>query len=175
MLHWACDTWGKFTTPIVGPTLIRNFRMHHVDPQDITKHGFIETNASSCFPMPIFISVGLLITPNSFFIQTYEWTIIFGVVLGILTNEIHKWAHMVHSKPHPVVRFLQKSRLILSHEEHHRHHQGEFDRSYCIINGWMNPFLENIDYWRRMEKLITRVTGAEPRCDDAFWRQVKSG
>jgi hypothetical protein len=41
ILHWACDTWGEFTTPIVGPTLIRSFRMHHVDPQDITRHGFI--------------------------------------------------------------------------------------------------------------------------------------
>ena len=71
MLHWACDTWGKFTTPIVGPTLIRNFRMHHVDPQDITKHGFVETNASSCYPMPFFIAVGLMMTPNSFFTQTY--------------------------------------------------------------------------------------------------------
>lgn len=41
MLHWACDTWGQFSTPIVGSTLIRSFRMHHVDPQDITKHGFV--------------------------------------------------------------------------------------------------------------------------------------
>jgi ubiquitin-conjugating enzyme E2 variant len=41
MLHWACDTWGHFETPIVGPTLIRSFRMHHVDPQDITRHGFV--------------------------------------------------------------------------------------------------------------------------------------
>lgn len=115
--------------------------MHHIDPQDITKHGFIETNASSCYPMPLFIFVGLQITPSSFFIQTYEWTIIFGVILGIFTNEFHKWAHMVHSKPHPIIRFLQNSRLILNHAEHHRHHQGEFDRAYCIINGWMNPFL----------------------------------
>lgn len=144
--------------------------MHHVDPQDITKHGFVETNASSCYPMPLFIGVGLLITPDSTMGQIYEWTIIFGVVLGILTNEIHKWAHMVHSKPHPIIRFLQNSRLILSHEEHHRHHQQEFDRSYCIINGWMNPFLEKIDYWRKLERLITRVTGAEPRSDDVYWR-----
>jgi len=41
ILHWACDTWGEFTTPIVGPSLIRGFRMHHLDPQDITRHGFI--------------------------------------------------------------------------------------------------------------------------------------
>lgn len=86
MLHWACDTWGEFSTPIVGPTLIRAFRMHHVDPQDITKHGFVETNASSCYPMPFFIAIGLLITPDNRIGQTYEWTIIFGVILGILTN-----------------------------------------------------------------------------------------
>jgi ubiquitin-conjugating enzyme E2 variant len=60
--------------------------------------------------------------------------------------------------------------LILSHEEHHRHHIDKFDRGYCIINGWMNPFLEYIDYWRRMETLITKVTGAQPRVDDEYWR-----
>ena len=77
---------------------------------------------------------------------------------------------MVHSKPHPIVQFLQKSRLILSHEEHHRHHQNEFDTSYCIINGWMNPILEKIDYWRKLEKTITYLFGVEPRADDKFWR-----
>lgn len=97
--------------------------MHHVDPQDITKHGFIETNASTSYPTVPFILFGLWITPSGSLGQLYEWTIIFGVVLAILTNEIHKWAHMVHSKPHPIIQFLQNSRLILSHEEHHRHHQ----------------------------------------------------
>ena len=121
MFHWACDTWGKFETPIIGP-LIQSFRMHHVDPLDITKHGFFEVNAN-LYPMPFFIAVGLWITPNSSLEQIYVWTIIFGVILSIFTDEIHKWAHMIHSKPHPIVQFLQKSRLILSPEEHHRHHQ----------------------------------------------------
>ena len=67
--------------------------------------------------------------------------IIFSLILGILTNEIHKWSHMVHSKPHPVVRFFQQSGLIMSHEVHHKHHTGKFDTEYCIINGWCNPFL----------------------------------
>ena len=37
----------------------------------------------------------------------------------------------------------------------------------------MNPILEYIDYWRRLEALITKVTGYEPRKDDKFWRQFK--
>lgn len=141
MLHWACDTWGKFETPIFGPTLIRAFRMHHVDPQDITLHGFIETNAASSYPMPFVIAFGLMLNSPSFFSQFYNWMIIFGVPLGILTNEFHKWAHLVHTKPHAIIGFLQKSGLIISHEKHHVHHMNEFDTSYCIINGWMNPIL----------------------------------
>jgi len=86
LLHWGCDTWGKFETPIVGPTLIRSFRMHHVDPQDITTHGFIETNAASCYPMPIFILFGMWLAGPSFIAQFYNWMIIFGVVLGVMTN-----------------------------------------------------------------------------------------
>lgn len=81
---------------------------------------------------------------------------------------------MVYQKPHFIIRFLQSTRLILTHEEHHRHHTGEFDTGYCIINGWMNPILEKIDFWRRVENFITRTTGAIPRKDDNFWRAIKT-
>lgn len=60
--------------------------MHHVDPQDITTHSFIETNASSSYPMPFVIAFGYLTTSDHFLSQTYNWMIIFGVVLGIMTN-----------------------------------------------------------------------------------------
>jgi hypothetical protein len=56
---------------------------------------------------------------------------------------------MVHTQPHPIVRFLQKAGLIISHEKHHKHHQGKFDSDYCIINGLMNPYLEKINFWKR--------------------------
>ena len=160
LAHWACDTWGSFYTPIVGPTLIRGFRMHHVDPQDITTHGFFETNASTCYPCPPWIVAGLLLTPGScFFVDLYQWMVNFGIIATIMTNEIHKWSHMVHSKPHSAIRLLQRSGLVMTHEHHHRHHQGNFDNSYCIINGWMNPILERIDFWRKSEALITKITG----------------
>lgn len=149
-MHWAADTWGTFETPIFGPTIIRAFRMHHIDPQDIVKHSFAETNFSSSYPAPFVIAIAFLTNNGGYISQTFNWSVIFGVVLGILTNEFHKWAHMVHSKPHPFIRFLQQSGLIISHEKHHVHHQGKFDSSYCIINGWMNPFLERINFWRNL-------------------------
>jgi plasmanylethanolamine desaturase len=174
VVHWAGDTWGTFNTLFFGPALIQPFRMHHVDPQDITIHSFMETNAASSYPMPPLLIAGLFLADASFFSQTYCWMIIFGVPIGVLTNECHKWAHMVHSKPHPVVRFLQKAGFIISHEKHHIHHQGDFDKAYCIINGWMNPILDYFHFWKHLEELIVKVTGAVPREDDKFWREVKA-
>lgn len=94
VVHWAADTWGKFQTPIFGPTIIYSFRKHHVDPHDIVTHGFLQTNAASAYPMPIFIGIALATSNGSLLSQTYNWTIIFAVILGILTNQFHKWAHM---------------------------------------------------------------------------------
>lgn len=172
--HWAADTWGKFETPIFGPTLIRAFRMHHIDPQDITLHSFAETCANSSYPVPFVIGITYYFCSASFISQSLTWMIIFGVPLGILTNQCHKWAHMVHTKPPAVIVFLQKSGLIISHEKHHKHHQGDFDTDYCIINGWMNPILEKIGFWRKAEALITKFTGFKPREDDDYWRNLKS-
>lgn len=93
----------------------------------------------------------------------YCWMVVFGIVLAFLTNQIHKWSHCSESKANPIIAFLQSTRLIINHKEHHRHHTGKFDNAYCIINGWMNPFLEYVDFWRKAEAIITKITGAIPR------------
>jgi hypothetical protein len=38
----------------------------------------------------------------------------------------------------------------------------------------MNPFLDRIDFWRKMETLITKITGVKAREDDEYWRQLKA-
>ena len=173
LVHWAADTWGKYETPIFGPTIIYSFRKHHIDPHDIVTHGFLQTNAASAYPMPFVLAFALWSTNGSFISQTYNWTVIFSIILGILTNQFHKWAHMEHEKPHPIIRFFQKSGLIISHQKHHDHHQGEFDTSYCIINGWMNPLLDRIHFWKKMQVFISKLTGLKAREDDEYWRQLK--
>ena len=96
--HWLCDTWGRLDTPIVGPTFIRSFREHHIDPSAICNHDFIETNAD-----PSLFSVAL----NTYLIFLRPWNpdsqydmalylfALFGGLLAAFTNEFHKWSHMV--------------------------------------------------------------------------------
>ena len=89
--------------------------------------------------------------------------------VGMMTNQIHQWAHMP-SPPHPV-RVLQHCRLILRHAEHAAHHDRPYHVNYCITTGWCNRPLEAIGLFRRLEDTITRLTGARPRQDDRRYEE----
>lgn len=36
--------------------------------------------------MPLFIGIGLVITPDNALGQIYEWTFVFAIILGLMTN-----------------------------------------------------------------------------------------
>lgn len=158
LVHWAADSWGSFSTPIFGPWLIRSFREHHADPSSITRHGFIETNGAN--------SAGgvVLIVPALFLLDFLPLASLFlaAFAIGIsMTNQVHKWSHL--EKRGPVLRFFQRTGLILSPEHHQGHHSGEYNRHYCITLGIMNHLLDRISFFRVLESKITDWTGAVPR------------
>lgn len=160
MFHWAGDTWGSVTWPLIGPTVIRTFREHHVDQEAITRHDVIEVNATSCMIAIPFLAYGLWAGAGPF---GQAYTAAIGLS-GMLTNQIHSWAHRPNNPWW--IRALQKSRLILSPEAHALHHDKPFTNHYCITTGWLNAPFARIGWYRGLEWLISRVTGAEPRAED---------
>ena len=60
-VHWAGDTIGDETTPVFGPNFVQPFRYHHVDPEDITRHDFIETNGNNCIVGAPVLMLGSLV------------------------------------------------------------------------------------------------------------------
>lgn len=166
LVHWAGDTWGTTELPIVGQSIIRTFREHHVDEKSITRHDWVETNGLSCMaPLPL-LGAALAIdlaAPTAGRVFAVAFILALSVWV-VLTNQIHSWAH--EDAPPRWVRLLQRSGLILGPEHHRLHHAPPYDRYYCITTGWLNPVLTRLDFFRRAEAWITAVTGAVPRKDD---------
>jgi ubiquitin-conjugating enzyme E2 variant len=164
LVHWGADTWGRDDFPVVGERLLVPFRVHHVNPNDFLRRNFVDTNGDVAL-VTIPVVVALLAIP-----LTGAWgppVAVFGFAFcaaGILTNQMHQWAHM--PAPPRLIAMLQSCRLLLGRREHAEHHQHPYDRHYCITTGWCNRPLDAIDFFRRMEVAITAVTGAVPRQDD---------
>jgi plasmanylethanolamine desaturase len=157
-VHWAGDTLGSETMPIIGPTFVKPFRFHHVDQKDITRHDFIETNGNNCIvSVLLMLHVAYLMPsrPGFFF---YYGALMFSIALFTLgTNQFHKWAHTDPEKLGPFVRWLQLRGLILSPEHHVTHHTAPFETYYCITHGMMNPLLARLSFFRHAERVVALV------------------
>ena len=166
IVHWLGDTWGSIRTPLFGKAFIRPFREHHIDQTAITRHDFIETNGSNCLAtLFILIPANLLMPETWNSISLFLYTVFASTSLGIFaTNQFHKWAHW--SKAPRLIRWLQANKIILSPVHHAIHHHAPYDRHYCITVGWLNPLLARIGFFRGLERVITKATGALPRQED---------
>jgi len=173
LVHWCADTWGSVDIPILGKNFIRPFREHHIDPTSITRHDFVETNGDNLtlsIPPLVYLTTSLLTSTSTQVVESsFRIYYIFLLTTSIaLTNQIHKWSHTYFGLPHWVT-ILQKCHLILPRRHHRTHHVSPHETYYCITTGWLNKPLEIIGFWRRLEQLISRVTGSVPRSDDFKW------
>ena len=163
MIHWACDTWGSEETPWVGAGLIKGFRDHHVDPQSIVLHDWIEVNGAA----------GLAAAAGFLLFSPLAWQLASGgqifwyaslwslICVAAAANQLHKWAHI--GSPPALVRGLQRLGAILSADSHAQHHRTSHTRHYCISLGWLNSTLDTIRFWRGLERCVEAVMGAEAR------------
>ena len=102
---------------------------------------------------------------------------------GGLTNQIHQWAHVPSAPP---LSAYASSVTCPPPVAHAAHHAGEYDAHYCITTGWCNRPLESVGFFRRLEEVVTRLTGALPRNEqprmgraapgrgDQAWRRMGS-
>jgi ubiquitin-conjugating enzyme E2 variant len=166
LLHWAGDTWGRPDMPLIGRFLVRSFREHHVDPRAITRHGAVQAlGEQSIIATPL---IGLLALYDPADEDKFEAALLAGMYFVMLSaiaaNVFHRWAHM--RKPPLVARLLQRAGIIISFRHHARHHKPPYTTRYCVAIGWLNPLLDRIRFWRGLEWLVHKTTGAVPREDD---------
>ena len=168
-VHWGIDTW--FDWPKLG-RVVAIAREHHTHPHFILGYGFLENAALGCGPTAVAIGLAAAITaafPIS--LMSYGLMIVWFVTSSCLVfgTTVHNLSHQ-RSKS-PIVRFAQKTRIIIRPEHHWVHHRGDQTVRYCVFSGWMNYVCDPLDMWRRLEWLIHKLTGAVPRQDDQAWQR----
>ena len=165
LLHWAADTYGTPDTPVLGSSIVKGFRLHHSYPRDITTHNLVWTVGSSCILAVPLLLLCLYLTwrmPHSNRMALIVvWLALFAGA-SVAANEFHKWAHQ--ENPSAIARWLQRARLVLEPSHHERHHTEPFKRHYCITNGWLNPLLDKVKFFRKLEAAL-RMVGIETQAD----------
>ncbi len=163
LIHWFADTWGHETMPILGRRLLRPFRVHHLNPDDFLRRDFIDCNGDVALLQVPILALAF------FLMERVAWggalgTFCLGLCgVGMFTNQFHQWAHQ--RSPAPIIRWLQRRGVVLSRAQHRLHHRQPHQQAYCITTGWCNTPLERIRFFPRLERLVTRLTGRQPRAD----------
>ncbi|CAN5752578.1 hypothetical protein BH18ACI4_BH18ACI4_25690 [soil metagenome] len=169
LVHWAADTYFSEDTPVVGPALIKPFRQHHIFPLDICTHTLVSIVGNVCIlagPILALCLYLLWVTRHGLLAFAILCTTLVAAAT-VATNVFHKWAHQ--EKPSAGVRWLQRMRLVLEPKHHQVHHTEPFKMHYCITNGWLNPLLNKIGFFRKLEAglhcLGIETTNARNSCD----------
>ncbi len=156
LAHWAGDTVGTETTPILGRNFVLPFRQHHSDPKAITRHDFIETNGNNCIASLPLLLLMVAVMPRQASPLFFLCLILtFAAWFVFCSNQFHKWAHADHVPP--TVAVLQRWGVLLSPGHHALHHAPPHDKYYCITVGWLNPLLTKVRFFRGCEFLIAKV------------------
>jgi len=156
-VHWLADRYFDPETPVLGPMLIAPFREHHTDPRSISRHDFFEVSGNNALvSIPLPLALFFLPEPVDYASATL---LVFGLSASlalVATNLFHGWAHA--ENPPRLSRLLQRFGLILTPSQHARHHAANHDRAYCVTSGWLNPMLDGIRFFDRIEGLIARIS-----------------
>lgn len=155
VFHWSVDNYGGIKTPIFGSVCVA-FQGHHETPWTITFRPFannVYKIAYATIPMLLIVAISPISTYLKLFLTLFiNW--------WLLSQEFHKYAHM--RQVPEVIKWLQDRNIILSRREHGLHHSSPFEGNYCILTGVCNSFLDKIQFFRYLERIIFQITGNKP-------------
>ena len=164
VVHWTADTWFSETMPVLGRRFLRPFRVHHVNPEDFLRRNFVDCNGDVAMLNTPILAAALLVSTRSEGGAALSLAMMTFAAAALPTNQVHQWAHM--PAPPRLVRWLQGRGIILSREDHARHHREPYVANYCIATGWCNRWLSAMSFFPVCERLVTRLSGLVPRADE---------
>lgn len=162
LVHWAEDTFGTESTPIVGRWIVAPNVLHHRDPAAFVGRSWLASNWDLAAASAILLGIA----------SAWGWfgpgLVIFALA-GANANQLHKWAHAPAQAPW-LVRALWRIGILQTPRQHMRHHVREKNEAYCVVTPFLNPVLDRARFWRALERCTVPIFGA-PRREDLARRE----
>jgi ubiquitin-conjugating enzyme E2 variant len=158
LVHWWEDAYARTDCGPFKQVAIDNLR-HHAKPREFLAKSYWQSSWDLWLLGAAAVAVAALL-------DAFSWHIVLFAVLVANANQIHKWAHRTREENGPIVAALQRLHLIQSTRHHSLHHQGLRNSHYCVITNFLNPILEELRLWSRLERLIKATTGIARRNDE---------
>jgi ubiquitin-conjugating enzyme E2 variant len=168
LLHWAFDTWFDEDMTFLR-RMVLQVREHHVYPNRIFRISFLH-DAGTLSWIALIVTAPMVIGVTFVGGRAAGYVVLATSVFSILLVTMlafHKCGH--RARQPRWIRVLQRSGLLLSVSHHSQHHRGTHDFNYCLINGWADATLGRAGFFRALEWLIARCSGAQPRRNDHEW------
>lgn len=146
--HWWHDRLTSTRWPVIGQWLVEPARLHHREPLAFLNGTFAYRHGSTYALALAGGAVWLALLGPSI-------TLAAAVIGAALTTQVHEWTHHP-SAAGPMVRVLQETGLIQSPKHHAGHHRPPQLQRYCALTDWLNPVLDALRVWERLERLIGR-------------------
>ncbi|HWA26300.1 MAG TPA: fatty acid desaturase CarF family protein [Lacunisphaera sp.] len=160
LVHWAEDAYFDEETPVIGARIIVPNIVHHHLPRHFTRLSWWQSSAD-------LLLAGLVIVAVAWPFGLVSWQLLLFVTITINANQIHKMAHRTRAENGWFISKLQDWRILQTPRHHALHHSDPKNTYYCPITNYVNPLLEWVDFWPRLEALIALRTGRTHRHDTA--------
>ena len=154
-VHWLEDTYCLEHIPLLGNFICEPNIQHHIDPLDMVRNGtFFSRNwlqwalCGGIFALLWSMGLGNIYTGLTLFFASFG-------------NEVHRWNHM--SKTGPIVSLLKETGMVQMQKQHSLHHKPPYAQYYCPLSSMLNPILERMNFWRRLERVVEVTTGIGPK------------
>jgi len=155
VVHWWEDRYARLNGGPLQQVAIDNLR-HHARPREFLAKSYWASSWDLWL-------LGAAAVGAAALLGVLTWHIVLFAVLVANANQVHKWAHRTREENGAFIGTLQRLHLLQTTRHHGRHHQGSRDSHYCVLTNFLNPLLEEVQFWRRIERLVERATSATCR------------
>ncbi len=150
VVHWWQDAYGNPTWPIIGKYVIEPNLIHHQDPRHMLKVSYISRVNTSVITAAILATV-------FWFVGWHSWQIIVCLIFSSQGNEIHAIGHRSDKENRKFICWLQKIGLLQTRKTHGWHHKAPYDTNFCVMTEFLNPILNKINFWMKLEWCILKI------------------